>query len=185
MRRRNKRRKKGEVRWSLTRLGSRLDGDRTLEDCPFVLGYEKLHRALLQGACLGLRVNHTNLTFPSSSSSFLARALTNLQLTLNVLARVDVKCSTDIHSTTMLVFNIFIVTFHFVSVHTLFKRIRRWFRMGRHLEWFHPKRASTLSCLKQRKRDILDCMENGLCCSIKCFFTSPYVYLFLWNFLIR
>lgn len=98
---------------------------RTVKGCTFVLGYEKLHRSLLQGACLGLRVNHMNLIFPLSSTSLsLVHSQTShLQLTLNVLARVltvlDVKCSTDIHLTMMLIFNIFVLTFHFLSVHTL------------------------------------------------------------------
>lgn len=130
--RQKRRRKKGAVWWSLRPLGSGLDGyqlsqrsDGRLKTIRLFFGYEKLHRSLLQGARLGLRVNHMNLIFPSSSDSFsLVHSQTSyLQLTLNVLARVltalDVKCSTDIHLTMMLIFNIFIVTFHFLSVHTL------------------------------------------------------------------
>lgn len=44
--------------------------DGLLKTVLLVLGYEKRHKSLLQGACLGLTVNQTNLIFPLSSNSF-------------------------------------------------------------------------------------------------------------------
>lgn len=90
-----KREKCGRV-WDLCRHWWGLDSYRPsqrsvglLKTVLLVLGYEKRHKSLLQGACLGFTVNQTNLIFPLSSNSFsiMHSQSLYLQLTLNVLAR--------------------------------------------------------------------------------------------------
>lgn len=162
--RQRRRKKKGEV-WSrlrpqqmLIRVGvgiGQLSARPVLREgsaeC-FVLGYEKTAQVCATG-CLPRPYSKSDEAYfsimlsPYSSFFILhSQTLTScLQLTcnVNVLARLFtasyVKHSTDVQLTRRL---FFVLTFNFLSVHTI-----QFF-----LELFHPKRASTLLCLKKFKK---------------------------------